>query len=223
MSYMEAMSQAPQDDQGAAEEQKPVTSLVPDEAGMFRDYMRKGEDLFREGHYHKAMEEFRMASVLSPNVPESLLSQFHARFATSRRSYASAAHFLSRTLKVLPELPLVPLAPKEFYDDPAAYAGQVASLQKHCTKVPADSEALLVLAYFRWFEGQTDKATEALTQAKAAGPGKTSREAIETFWDGIVASGKVPSDVEPADEKEKSGESPDQPAESPQAPVEADD
>ncbi len=141
-----------------ADSHKPVTSLAPADEGLLRDNMLKGERAFRREDYAQAMRSFRLANDLSLNSPETMLSRFHARFAMATDSYSAPAYLLARVLRTMPELPLVPLQPKEFYGQVRHYSDRLAGLEEHCQRSNARVEALLVLAYFKWFDGDVDAA-----------------------------------------------------------------
>ncbi|MGB2822009.1 MAG: hypothetical protein WBF17_13580 [Phycisphaerae bacterium] len=184
---------------------KPITSLVPTPASEYRDHMAKGDRAFRDNNLHLAYSEFRIANDLGGGDAESLVCLTHTQFALSRYSYATASYFLQRAVKHMPELPLANLRPRGFYDTAAKYAEHLVALEDHLEKDPADGEALLLLAYFRWFEEKQDvKAThDALAGALASALKRKNThllEAVETFWDGIVASGKASGKLIPPEE-----------------------
>ncbi|MDY6914393.1 MAG: hypothetical protein SVT52_08060 [Planctomycetota bacterium] len=168
-----------------------ITSLVPQGPGAYRTYMERGEAAFRTGDFAKAFDEFRLANSISWHNPESLLSLLHARLALDRYSYARAAFYFREALRYLPELPLVPLQPKGFYGNRARYVDHLMRLEAYVRKHPNDSDAAMVLTYLHWFDNRTDSARQALAGALASANNPDQIEAIETFWDGMVASGKV--------------------------------
>ena len=183
----------------------PITSLVPTAPGLYRTHMMRGEEAFREGDFHLAHSEFQSANHIGGKDPESLLSLAHAAYARSRFSYNEGALHMRRVLKVLPELPLVPLQPKVFFGEgPEAaerYTERIERLEERVTKSPQDANALLLLGYFRWFEGDVDRAHRALAAALAGALRKEDEDqltGIRTFWDGMVASGKISGDLKPA-------------------------
>jgi tetratricopeptide (TPR) repeat protein len=176
---------------GIATRVGPITSLASGQGDKFSTDMSQGEQAFRSGDFQGAMEHFKMANSIDPKNPESLLSLAHASFALSRYSYFRTSYYLTRALKYLPELPLAPLDPKSFFGSPEQYSERIGWLDKHLATSPFDNEAFFVAAYFRWFDGDIQGAQAALAKA---GRGKISddlREAIDTFKDGMKASGKV--------------------------------
>jgi len=189
---------------------QPITSLVPDQGGQYHNYMARGEEHFRSGDFAFAFTQFRLANDIIGRSPETLLSMAHAKFATARFSYASAAFYLRKALKYLPELPLAPLRPKAFYNNPATFGEHLFYLEDHLEKSPYDGEALLLLAYFRWFTDEPDVKTarSALSKALAVSHTDETTEAIETFWDGMVASGKVSGKLLPTTRPAKKVDSP---------------
>ena len=196
---------------------KEITTLVPVSASPYRDYMFQGERAFRANNFLTAYTDFQIASDMGDRGPESLIELTHTQFALSRYSYAKASYFLQEALKVMPELPtVVGLRPRKFYGSETKYAEHLVSLQEHIEKHSSDGEAQLLLAYFRWFEdpgGEDPAARKAARQAlvaaarQALARGLASAveannthlvEAVETFWDGMVAVGEVSGKLKPA-------------------------
>mgnify|MGYP006295102281 FL=1 len=186
---------------------EPITSLVPETDSAFGRYMKQGETAFRAGSFQEALNAFQLARDLSSRTPESLISLVHASFATSKHSYKQAGFYLTEALQYLPELPLANIRPKGFYSEPARYAEQITRLEKHLDENPNDPDALLLLAYFRWFqeEPDTEKVRQCLAWARRqAVAGEDSRliETVDTFWAGAVASGRLTAEPEePAEGK----------------------
>lgn len=183
---------------------KKITSLVPRNESVYRKYMAAGDKAFRAGDFRSAFNQFKLASYLAPHAPESLLSLMHTRFALSRFSYATASHYLCKTLKYFPELPLVPLHPKGFYERSSTYVNHLVNLEEHLEKTPRDTNAYMLLAYFRWFSGDTKAAHNALSNALALSietKNKKLTETIDIFWKGMVASGRVKGKLKPAKRK----------------------
>ena len=77
--------------------------------------------------------------------------------------------------------------------------------------MPSDADARLILAYFRWFEGDVDTAHEALAIALFLASRSSNAEQIEavnTFWKGLVASGKVAGELIPQSPPLTAGQAP---------------
>jgi hypothetical protein len=184
---------------------KPITTLVPTPTGLYRDYMAKGDRAFRTSNFQEAYSNFEIANDLGGNDPESYICLTHTQFALSKHSYAKASYLLQQALKYMPELALANLRPRGFYGSLNTYAQHLVALEEHVEKYPRDGEALLILAYFRWFgEAQDVPATQkALSEALAsalAGQDTRLTEAVETFWAGMAAAGKVSGKLAPAAE-----------------------
>ncbi|GEM_PF-2021499 len=181
---------------------EPITSLVPTEPSVYRTYMQRGDRAFRQSNYREAYANFQIANDLGDHDAESYICLLHAQFALSSVSYAQAYYFLEQALRHMPELPLANLRPRGFYDSSAKYAQQLVALQEHTEKHPGDHEAVLLLAYFRWFEQERDVAgtRNLLSRALAAGQMKRAPfviEAVETFWRGVVATGAASGELVP--------------------------
>ncbi len=182
---------------------RPITSLVPTEPSRYRDFMEGGEKAFKAGEFQQAYLEFQLANLIGHDDPESFLSMAQAAFGRSLFAYTEAAFYLRRALTVLPELALVPLQPKAFYGDSSdaadRYAEHQMRLSAHLQTAPTDTDGQLMLAYYRWFEGDVSTAREALNRAMRAGRNMKDEkivEAVSVFWDGMVASGKVSGKLE---------------------------
>lgn len=147
---------------------RPLTSLVPDQPGVYRTYMRRGEEHFRAGRFAQAFDEFRIAHDVSAASVESLLSLAHTRFAAGAASYPAASFYVQRALRKLPELPLAPLRPSALFGDERTYRLCVERLDGHLRRYPRDAGAQLLSAYFAWFEGRREAAEQALARASAA-------------------------------------------------------
>jgi tetratricopeptide (TPR) repeat protein len=188
-----------------------VTTLVPATPGVYHDFMENGEKAFRSGYFLEAMQAFRNANHIGVHDPESLLSLAHAHFALG--GFATAGVYLAQAIEVLPELPLLPIKPTSFYGNLAEgrsrYGDHLEMLRAYLQRQPDDAEAHLLLAYFLWFSQNDDPASKAqdiqnAKQSLAAGlaasrkiqVSKATVEAIETFWDGMVASGQAAGRLE---------------------------
>lgn len=185
---------------------RPITSLVPKNDSLYRKYMAQGDRSFRQGNYREAYTNFQIANDLGNHDPESYVCLLHTEFALSAYSYAKACYFLEQAMRYMPELPLANLRPRGFYDNEAKYAQQLIALVDHIAKRPSDHEAVLLLAYFRWFEDKrdTDATRKLLAKALAAGLEKKDPlliDAVETFWRGIVASGAATGELQPEPRK----------------------
>ena len=184
-----------------------ITSLVPSTPGRYRTHMESAERAFRLGDFETASEQFQMAGYISPRAPENLLSMVHVKFALSRFSYAQCGYYLRMTLRYFPELPLVNLNPKGFYGrgdalgQSSTYGVHLLRLEGHLDKMPGDADGQLLLAYLHWFSQDTAAARKALSEAMSAArksEDEAMLEAIDTFWVGAVASGRVSGTLEPS-------------------------
>jgi hypothetical protein len=186
---------------------KPITSLVPDGAGLYHDYIQSGEQAFRLKQYSLAFTRFRMACYIGMNDADSLLSMSHAQFAG--KSYPLAAYYFRQTLNRLPKLASLPIRPKMFYEDRSEYVENIQGLDDHLSKKPQDSEAQLLRAYYAWFDAdQSDGpaiARHALEMALAGNRGPELTQAIESFWAGMTATGKVKGELKPPASPKTSG------------------
>jgi hypothetical protein len=176
---------------GIAMRLDPLTSLLTGGDDQLSTYMEEGEKAFRSGDYETALERFKLANTIDPKNTECLLSLAHASFAMSRNSYYRASYYLTRAVKFLPELPLAPLRPQGFFASPEQYTQRIEWLDKYLQSHPFDNDAFFVAAYFRWFQQDVEGARFALEKARHGKVNPELMEAIDTFRDGMKASGKI--------------------------------
>jgi len=181
-------------------ETKPITSLVPAEQGFYRQRMERGDNAFRSGHYAEALSWFKIAASVVRHCPECHLSRAHALFAVGE--YHQASYHLQKALEYFPELPLVRLEIRKFYGDKLQgdFDKHVRALQEEVDGPAVTADEPLVLAYVRYFSGETDQAVAALGRAHAVSlrrKDEASQEAVEIFWDAMVVAGKIPGPAGP--------------------------
>lgn len=178
---------------------EPIRSLAPKRPSMLRTMIRDGEKAFRKGDYNEAVKKFNLAYTLDSKSPEAALSLFHAQFATSKVSYGSAGYLLSRTLRLLPELPLAPLDVRGFYGVEGDYDRHVGQLEQFVREHGGDPGAWLIVAYFRWFDGDTSGAEAALAAGKDHAEQDHMIEALAIFADGIATDKARADESDPAE------------------------
>lgn len=192
--YLEAILPSPSSTLGPQDE--PITSLVPREPSVYRTRMDNADKAFRSGDYGRAMSQYEVANLIAGRSnPESLLGMMHASLASSRGSFHQAGGYLRQTLRYLPELPLLPLDPRGFYGSVSPYGDDVARLKAHVETHSYDSDALLLLTYFYWFEGNHPAAHRTLAKCASVAHTKRGSDAVNAFWDGMLASGKVSGEI----------------------------
>jgi len=76
-----------------------ITTLVPENPGVYRDKMQAAEIAFKNREFRNAISLYEMAGGLSSGSPESLLGRMHTYFAASTDAYALTALYLKNTLE----------------------------------------------------------------------------------------------------------------------------
>lgn len=153
----------------AAAKGRVLTTLVPEVPGMYRDLMEQGQQALMAGSWldvQKAVDAFSKAQLLTDRNPDVTLSLAHAHFIVARYSYALPSEYLQQTLILLPELPLVQLEPRIFFGSAETYDKRIEILNGYLKEHPDDPDALLMQAYFKWFEPTgAQAAADALRRA----------------------------------------------------------
>jgi hypothetical protein len=184
---------------GLSDADESITTFVPDQPGQYRDKIHRGEELLKAHNYISAYEQFKAASDIVQRAPEPFLNMAHAKFGEG--GYGMMAFYIRRALATMPQLPLVALRPKSFYENVAVYGDLMMRLETHLDDVPEDGDAQLILAYFRWFSETPEVATvqASLEKALAASQAEEKVEAINIFWRAIVKSGKASGELRTAE------------------------
>jgi len=175
--------------------EEPITSLVPEEESVFQEHMQRGDANFRKGRFPRALGNFKVAVAIARYAPEAHLCMTHAAVATSK--YYKAVYHLCKALDYFPELPLVRMSIRGFYGNALTYVEHVEALRKRATSPRGEAGSWLLLAYYRYFDGKEAEAAAALRKAYSLSHDEVVTEAIRTFWDGMVAAGKVSGSLEP--------------------------
>ncbi len=173
---------------------KAIKTLAPKTGGstQYRKLMREGEDAFRKEDYKKAVQAFSIAYELSSGSQESLLSLMHVHFATAHNGYNIPSHYLQRILKEVPELPLIPVHPRDFYGNAGTFVQDMIHLEDYVKEKPKDANAQFMLAYIQWRENKVPKATNALRHAlEYSQTNEDMHDAIQTLWKCMVHSRAV--------------------------------
>jgi len=194
-SYLQAMGHV---SALTSEEDKPITSFIPEEPSEYRDQVKRGEDAFRDQRYGEAESAFGLGLTYARYSPECHLSNVHVKFALGK--YHTAAYHLRQALTYFPELPLAKLRVRGFYATPEAFVGHVEKLRQAIERTPYAAHHWLVLAYFRYFDDAESEAAEALRRAFELSrqvKDEPTTKAAQRFWDGMVAAGKVSGSLAP--------------------------
>lgn len=177
---------------GIAQDSSRITTLVPRNGGEFSELIKRGEDAFKQELYQEALSLFKLARRISPRSPEVLLSLFHTSFAASSGlSYSLPAYYLQQSLQYFPELPLVDVHPKYFYAREGDFTRDQVRLENYIEDQPRDPQALFLMGYIKWRNGDTAAACKNLQAAYDMSQDSELKEAISIMWDGMVASGAV--------------------------------
>lgn len=169
--------------------QGPITSLVPAGEGIFHQLMKEGEAAFRNAQYVEAEQKFDLAFELGRYSLECVLSQAHARLAIGR--YASMAYEIRRAVALYPALPRANFQIRALFRNPAEYVEMRERLRSRTERWPNDARQWFALGYMEWFDNDPQAAREALMTAARVCTDPDLAEAIETFWQGCVSTGKI--------------------------------
>ena len=172
---------------------KPITSFVPDDSTVYADHLRAGEQAMKDGQFELAASRFRLANRIGRHAPESLLSLAHAHFALG--NYSLTAYYVRQAITYFPELPLARIHVRSFFPNIAGFMAMRDKLRQEAPHQSKDTSLWLSLAYIEWFDNNVSRATEALRKAAETSTDPFFTDAVEEFWEGATASGKVSGDL----------------------------
>lgn len=178
-----------------------LKTLAPKSGGssQYRRLMREAEAYFRKEDYKLAAQAYETASEISFRAPETQMGLFQVHFATVRKEYNIPSLYLQRVLKEVPELPLIPIHPRDFYGDAGKYVQHVIRLEEYAQANPKDPHAQFVLAYVKWRENQPEQAAAALRRAwENIKNNDEFLDAVQTFWKAMAYAGKVSGELQPS-------------------------
>ncbi|NLF30737.1 MAG: hypothetical protein GX591_07605 [Planctomycetes bacterium] len=174
--------------------EEPIRSFAPNNAGRYATYLRTGQDTMKVAQYTQAAEHFRQAAFIGPKRPETLLSLAHADLGAGR--YASMAHYLRLAIRHTPDLPSRDIRLRGFFRDINTFLTLRDQLIAQTEAFPNDANVWMALGYLLWYDSDTARAAEAWRHAYSVSIDPAVSEAIEGWWDGAVATGRISGPLE---------------------------
>jgi len=173
---------------------QPIHSFAPNNPGSYAAYLRAGQDAMKVRQYIQATEHFRQAHFIAPQRPETLLSLAHAEFGAGR--YSSMGHHLRLTIRHTPDLPSRDIRIRSFFRDVSTFLALRDELIAQTEAVPKDSSQWMALGYVLWYDNDAPRAADAWRRAYAVSIDPTMSQAIEAWWDGAIATGRISGPLE---------------------------
>ena len=162
------------------------------QAGKFIEY---GDAMFRTQKYSRALQRYRTAANIAPDLPDTMLRQGFTLLALGR--YAEAAKALRRALPLRAswnggEMPL-----KELYaGDEIAKTSHRETLAQAVEGNRFDADLLFLLAMHLYFDGQADRAHPFLTRSAQLGGNSDRALNRLALWQSDLAGTKGSKRVE---------------------------
>ncbi|MFW6146281.1 MAG: hypothetical protein ACOC7R_03000 [Planctomycetota bacterium] len=172
----------------------PIRSFAPNNPGRYAAYLRTGQDAMMARQYAQAAEHFRQAALIGPRRPETLLSLAHADFGAGRD--ASMAHHLRLAIRHTPDLPSRDIRIRSFFRDVGTFLSLRDTLRAQAEALGEDANLWIGLGYVLWYDNDTAGAATAWRRAYAVSTDPTMSQAIEAWWDGAVATGRISGPLE---------------------------
>ncbi len=181
---------------------KAVTSFVPPEKGRYEICMRNGETGMRAGDYQKAVDWFALAGQIAKQSPEAHLSLMHANIVLG--NYSVSAYHLRQAVYFLPKLPGKAIDLASFFrqavdQDDTRFTKLLDTLRGKAERIKGDPNLWLSLAYLQWYAGHVDEGAASLRKAIHTSKDPLLTEAVESFWVGGMASGRIRDTLTPLD------------------------
>ncbi len=149
-------------------------------AGLVRD----AHEAFGSGHYDKAAEYYREATILRPDRPTPAFGRVHALLAAGR--YHQAALALEQAFARNPAWAGQPPNLLAVFPREDIYPRIVRDLKASLAPVGTDRRLNLVLGYVLYATGKADEAVPYLERAAAEGEGRTVEAAPKALLDAVA-------------------------------------
>jgi hypothetical protein len=131
-------------------------------------YLGFGDAAFAKQKYLGALERYKTATLIAPDVAESYFRQGFAQAALAH--YDRAAEAFRRGLRVRSDWSASPFTLDDLYDGAAlAKTGHLESLAAAVDVNAFDADLLLVLGMHLYFDGQADRATVFFSRSDQLG------------------------------------------------------
>ena len=133
-------------------------------------FIEFGDDRFAKQHFYQALQRYRTASSVAPDVAETYFRQGHALVALGH--FDRAARAFKRALAMKPSLERSGFEIVQLYrDNQIAKEAHLEALAKAAWKHTRDDDLLFLLGLFLHYDGQAVRATKFFRRAfELAGP-----------------------------------------------------
>jgi len=127
-------------------------------------FVEFGDRLFKEGRYHEALQQYKTASKVAPDLGEAHFRQGHALLGTSRYDLAAAA--FKRGIITSPEFAAAEFKLDSIYGDARlAKATHVEGVASTAIERTNDSDLLFLIGIMLHYDGSTDRAQKFFKRA----------------------------------------------------------
>lgn len=136
-----------------------------------------GKQAFALQEYGKAVQRFRQATKVAPNLPQGHFLLAQAQVALGK--YHEAVDAIHAGMALQPDWPMTRFRPVELYaGNVGDYADHLRRLEIVVEAHPRDPVLLFLYAYLLWFDGRRDEARRLFQRAL---PGAAAPDVIQRF------------------------------------------
>jgi tetratricopeptide (TPR) repeat protein len=129
-------------------------------------FMTLGDSLFREQRHHDALQQYKKASEIAPDLTEAYFRQGHALVATTRYELAAAA--FKRGAAIDPDWTRAGFQLDDLYADTrVAKTSHLETLAAAALAAPNDADLMFVLGVFLYFDGQPERSQKFFQRSAA--------------------------------------------------------
>lgn len=155
----------------------------PETLRRARKYVTIGDELFREARYHEALQQYKSAVKIAPDLAEAFFRQSYAYIATSRYEHAATA--IKRGIALDPREVGSGFKLASIYGDAhLAKATHVEGLAAAALEFPDNSDLVFLLGTFFHFDDAPDRARKFLNRAGTMERGDDSH--VRAFLSGAA-------------------------------------
>jgi len=134
---------------------------------QFHRYMKRGEELLRQGKFYRAAESFDSAALYVTDNGLVYVAKSHALLAAGE--FMSSAYYLNKAINLTPNLARARIKLSELFPDPKKFQKRLKEIEE-ARESSGNAMLEFLQGYVYYQQGQLDNARQALSQASQSAP-----------------------------------------------------
>jgi tetratricopeptide (TPR) repeat protein len=181
---------------GVSTTERPLRWSNPQWRRKAERFIAEGDELFRAQNYHSALQKYKLAATLAPDVAEAHWRQGHALIATS--NFELAARAFKRAIAISQDIRRADFQLDDLYGAAGlAKTAHIESLAEWAMTQSDSPDPFFLLGVFLTYDGQPQRAEKFFAHAaQLSGIANGHLAAFLTPWNAVPAAERVAEDRE---------------------------